>query len=337
MSSIAQLVQAIAGTASAQAHELELILDKVEKELSCLCESQVQVADSVSDAMLRAGGKRLRPLLVVASYRAAGGNAEGETRAIRLGACFEMIHMATLLHDDVIDDASTRRGQPTAFALFGPTAAVLSGDVLLAKAMRVLAEDGEIEIIRSASQAVVDLAEGEVLELQSRSIPDLDLKTYDEIIEKKTASLIECCCRVGAMAAKAEQPVVDALGGFGYHVGRAFQYVDDLLDYRGQEDDLGKVPGTDFAEGAATYPWIMLLQSTSPKQVRRLLHGFGGSEAKRVRLTRSNMERAGVFAIVEAKAREELAIAQKHLEALPESADRHTLHSVADFVVTRDL
>lgn len=337
MSSIAQLVQAIAGSASGRAMELEALLSRVDAELGTLCASEVELADCVAEAMLQAGGKRLRPLLVIASYRAAGGNPESEQRAIRLGACFEMIHMATLLHDDVIDDASTRRGQPTAFAMFGPTAAVLSGDVLLAKAMQVLAEDGEIEIIRAASQAVVDLAEGEVLELQSRSIHDLDLKTYELIIQKKTASLIECCCRVGAMAAGSEPEVVDALGRFGFHVGRAFQYVDDLLDYRGREAELGKVPGTDFAEGAATYPWILLLRARPHKQSRRLLRGFGSGQAARVDLARRSMENLRIFEQVESEAREELRLAQSQLARLPETADRVTLHSVAEFVVTRDL
>jgi octaprenyl-diphosphate synthase len=227
----------------------------VEAELDAQVRSHVSIVSGVGELTLNAGGKRLRPAFVSLAAKATGLEFD-EGRCIRLGASMEMIHMATLIHDDVIDNAATRRGKPTASSEFGNTASILSGDVLLAKAMSILAMDGDLEIIRTVANAVVEIAEGEVRELEVRGDFDLDEQLHLEVLRMKTASFIQCCCDVGGLVAGAPSSSRQALKRYGYHVGMAFQVVDDLLDYRGDGVKMGKQQATDFREGQATLPLI---------------------------------------------------------------------------------
>ena len=195
----------------------------------------------VGGLTLRAGGKRLRPAFVSLAA-AATGLPYDPSRARKLGAGLEMIHMATLIHDDVIDHAAMRRGKPTAAAEVGNTASILSGDVLLARAMSLLAEDGDLDLIRTVSAAVVDMAEGEVREVEVRGDFDLRSEDHFDILQRKTAALVEACCEGGAIIAGAPKPVTEALKAYGHHVGLAFQIADDLLDYRGDPAKTGQTP-----------------------------------------------------------------------------------------------
>src|SRR4051794_21397897 len=191
-------------------------IQEVEKELAKQVSSNVELVEYVGKHTLEAGGKRLRPAFVTLSARACGNAFEPE-RTRKIGACMEMIHMATLIHDDVIDHSATRRGRETASAAYGNTAAILSGDVLLAKAMVILALDGDLEIIRTVSQAVVEMAEGEVRELEIRGQFDLTEAEHLQVLRMKTASFIQCCCESGAMIAGASDEVRRALGVYGHH------------------------------------------------------------------------------------------------------------------------
>ncbi|HTQ11920.1 MAG TPA: polyprenyl synthetase family protein, partial [Fimbriimonadaceae bacterium] len=188
----------------------------VEQELARQLGSRIALVESVGRHTLDAGGKRLRPAFVALAARATGIDLRS-TRVCRIGACMEMIHMATLIHDDVIDHASTRRGRATASAAFGNTAAILSGDVLLSKAMVILALDGDLEIIRTVSQSVVEMAEGEVRELEIRGRIDLTEDEHLDILRMKTASFIQCCCESGALIAGARSDHRRALGEYGHH------------------------------------------------------------------------------------------------------------------------
>lgn len=296
--------------------------------------SQVRLVEQVGMHTLRAGGKRLRPALVGLAARATGKPFDLE-RARKLGACMEMIHMATLIHDDVIDHAATRRGRATASAVFGNTPAILSGDVLLAKAMQILAEDGDLTIIRLVSKIVVDLAEGEVRELESRGEFELTESDHREVLRMKTATFIQACCEVGAILA--ETPP-ESLGSYGFNIGMAFQIADDLLDYRGDHAKTGKPQATDFREGCATLPLIYLRDKLSDDE-RAFADGkFGnGVSDDEVRMIAGWMEQRGAFAEAERAAREHLDLAAKALDQLPESADRNLLRNVAEFVVARQL
>ncbi len=307
----------------------------VERELSCQVGSEVRLVDRVGRLTLEAGGKRLRPAFVMLAARAVGLPFSKE-RAYRLGACMEMIHMATLVHDDVIDHSPTRRGRPTAAAEYGNTAAILGGDVLLAKAMALLSKDGDLSIIGIVAEAVVDMAEGEVRELEVRG--DFDLKEADhmDVLNRKTASFIEACCVVGSKLAGASSEVTEALRLYGHHVGLAFQIVDDLLDYQGDESKVGKPLAGDFREGQATLPLIYLRDHLSEAESTIARRRFGnGANDDEVRMVADWMAKRGAFKRAEEAAGAHVAAAMQALEALPASASRDLMTGVANFVLSR--
>lgn len=308
----------------------------VEQELARQVKSQVALVQKVGAHTLEAGGKRLRPAFVTLAAGATG-RGHDPSRTRRLGACMEMIHMATLLHDDVIDHAATRRGRPTASSVFGNTPAILTGDVLLSRAMAVLAQDGDLAIIRNVSNAVVELAEGEVRELETRGEFGLTSEEHFDILRMKTAVFIQSCCEIGSLAAGAPEAEVDAVGRYGHHVGMAFQLVDDLLDYRGDHAATGKPRATDFREGCATLPLILLREYLSAAE-RSEIAGFFGNGVDEAGIARvcGLMAERGAFAAAEAAARRHVRLATDALATLPESDARHLLEAVAEFVVARE-
>jgi octaprenyl-diphosphate synthase len=235
----------------------------------------------------------------------------------------------------VIDGAATRRGKPTASAVFGNTAAILSGDVLLAKAMAILAQDGDISIIRMVSEAVVELAEGEVRELETRSKLDLNRDEHYEILRLKTASFIEACCRTGAKVAGASSEVEDGLGRFGHHIGIAFQLVDDLIDYQGAREVTGKPRATDFHEGCPTLPLIALLESLNAEQAAWVTSSFGDATEADVDQVVAWMDKYGAFESAGQAADAEIEAACMALRCLPESEERDVLQAVAHFIRAR--
>lgn len=314
--------------------ELATRMKGVEALLDQEVGSHIETVQEACAGTLGAGGKRLRPQLVICAALATG---QPEEKSLTdTAACMELIHMATLMHDDVIDEAPTRRGAPTAAAQHGSTAAILSGDALLAKAMRLLAYDGHLPIIRMTSEAVVELAEGEVLEIEWRGDINLHEPEHRRILRLKTASFIECCCRSGAMLAGADPKQVQALGKFGHHIGIAFQIADDLLDYRGRGSDTGKIRAGDFREGCATLPLIHLMPALSDAE-RALVGGkFGnGVTDADLDLLVEWMENRGAFAATEEAAKAEVSEGLKALETLPESPYRDLLAQVSQFVVLR--
>ncbi|MEZ0324740.1 MAG: polyprenyl synthetase family protein [Fimbriimonas sp.] len=308
----------------------------VEAELQNQMASRVGTVHGAGQLTLRAGGKRLRPAFVTLAARATGLPFDAN-RTRRLGACMEMIHMATLIHDDVIDNSPTRRGKPTAAAEFGNPAAILSGDVLLAKAMRLLSEDGDLEVIRTVSQSVIEVAEGEVRELEVRGNFDLHEEDHLEVLRLKTASFIQCCCEIGAIVAGASAEVRHALSTYGHHVGMAFQIVDDLLDYRGDRAKTGKPIATDFREAQATLPLIYLrsLLTDQESELARKRFGNGVTEEE-IRMMVQWMDVRGAFAKSEALAESHLQSAFRQLEDLPASSSRKLLSAVAEYVISRN-
>jgi len=308
----------------------------IEAELLKQVQSQVSLVADIGSHVRQAGGKRLRPAFVTLSARATGLPFDA-ARTRKLAACMEMIHMATLIHDDVIDNAATRRGRATANAVFGNTESILTGDVLLSKAMSILAQDGDLNIIRAVSSAVVELAEGEVRELECRNRFDLPEDEHIEILRMKTASFIQCCCEVGAMAAGASDEVRDALGAYGHHVGLAFQIADDLLDYRGDHAKTGKPVATDYKEGCATLPLIFLTEELSKEEREWASEGFGNGATEQDILDLCNlMDSRGAFVKAENRARKHLASACSALEPLPTTPDKDLLRTAAEFVILRN-
>lgn len=309
---------------------------QVEQELANLVRSRSSMVQRVSQHTLNAGGKRLRPAFVALAAQATGLDFDAG-RARRVGACMEMTHMATLIHDDVIDDASTRRGRPTAAREFGNTAAILGGDAMLAKAMLMLARDGDLDLIRSVSEAVLDVVEGEVRELEMRGVFDLDVETHLEILRLKTARLIECCCELGGIVAGASPEVVRSLREYGFHVGMAFQIVDDLLDYRGDGAKTGKPKATDFREGQATLPLMYLVPTLSEAEVAIVRRRFGNHPSDdEVRMLADWMDTRGAFAKAERDARSHVDRALESLSGLPDTKARELLTAVAEYVIRRE-
>lgn len=308
-------------------------VELVEAELRQQVGSPIGLVDSVGRATLEAGGKRLRPAFVALSARAVGQEFD-IARTRKIGACMEMIHMATLIHDDVIDHADQRRGKPTASSIYGNTASILSGDVLLARAMVILAQDGDLEMIRMVSEAVVEIAEGEVRELEMRGKFDLSEEDHRQILRMKTASFIQCCCEAGALIAGATLQERKALGEFGHHIGMAFQIVDDLLDYR--SDKTGKPKAGDFREGQATLPLIYLRQSLTDEEIERASRHFGNgvTDSELIDISRW-MEEKGSFKRAEQAAREEIEAADRAIDKLAAGPARDMLRQVGEFVLAR--
>lgn len=310
--------------------EVRLVEDVLESSVK----SPFELVERICTHVLRSGGKRLRPALTMLCARSVARDFD-EDRARRIGACLEMIHMATLMHDDVIDHAPLRRGRATASAVFGNTAAILCGDVLLSKAMSILADDGDLALIRSVSRAVVDLAEGEVWELEQRGRWDLSPETHFEILRAKTASFIQVCCESGARVAGASDDCREALGSYGYHLGMAFQLIDDLIDYRSEESVSGKARAGDFREGCATLPLILLLERMEATKKDQVIRWFGnGASEEQIGQVCVWMGEVGAFEAAETLAQEHVARA-KHAIDGDRSLDGALLSGIAEYVLRR--
>lgn len=333
---VAAFFDNLPGVGSGLLSDLTGAVSRVESVLEEELDSRVETVREVGRLTFRAGGKRLRPALLAISARAAEG-AIDQDRCARLGACLEMIHMATLIHDDVIDGATTRRGRPTAAAVHGNASAILSGDVLLAKAMAILARDGDLEIIRTVSQAVVEMAEGEVRELETRGDFELGEADHLQILRMKTAAFVESCCHVGAIVVGAPERSRRALAQFGHHVGLAFQIVDDLIDYTGDPAVTGKPRATDFREGCATLPLIFLREGLVGDEAHFARRKFGnGVTDDEVGMICGWMEARGAFARARQVARGHANDAIEALSDLPDGEARSMLAALADHMLRRD-
>lgn len=216
--------------------------------------SEVALIPQLAAHLVAAGGKRLRPLLTLAAARLCGYDG---TRHVRLAACVEFIHTATLLHDDVVDESRLRRGLASANAVFGNKASVLVGDFLFARAFELMVADGSLDVLRILSHASATIAEGEVLQLTTQNDLTTNAARYFQVIEGKTAALFAAACEVGAVVAGQDAKICAALRHYGRNLGMAFQLIDDALDYAADEDELGKAVGDDFREGKLTYPVLL--------------------------------------------------------------------------------
>lgn len=319
---------------------LDLVWDDltaVEQRLEHEITSEVKKVYALAGHVLSAGGKRLRPAMVALSARAVTPHPE-LCRVVSVGASVELVHMATLVHDDVVDNTATRRGKPTANAVFGNGVAILTGDFLLARSMRILALDGDLRIIRTVSDITIEMSEGEVMEIIATGDPKVTAERYFEILRKKTAVFVEGCCRCGAILGGANPDQEAALAEYGYRLGMAFQVADDLLDYTGDPEVTGKPVGSDLRDGRATLPFLLALQEARAADRDSLLAAFGnaaltdGAVADAVRV----LDRYGVFDRTRAAAREHVERADSALAGLPASEARDCFAALTDYVVQRD-
>lgn len=327
---------AVQDKVSAQAlAELGTLIDKTETLLKKEMSSDIHTVEGCGNQTLLGGGKRLRPALAIASAGVCG--EINSDSIIGVAAALEMIHMATLIHDDVIDGAITRRGLPTASAIHGNNAAVLSGDVLLAKAMRLLAEHSDLDIIRMVSQSVVELAEGEVFELECRGNIDLTVAEHLRVLDLKTATFIASCCKTGARLQGAPHAIEIALGNYGRNLGIAFQLVDDVLDYKGEQEKTGKPRATDFRDGQATWPLITLLPLLNESESDRVRSSFGTlCDDREIEWLVALMDEYETLKLTHAKAREHVDLAICAIAPLGDSEYGALLETVATFVVERE-
>ncbi|PCI39113.1 MAG: farnesyltranstransferase [Rhodospirillaceae bacterium] len=240
---------------------LDRLAKLVEKDLLAANEaivnrmhSPVSLIPQLAGHIIAAGGKRLRPMLTLATTRMCGYTGD---RHILLSACIEFIHTATLLHDDVVDESDLRRGEASANALWGNKPSVLVGDFLFTRSFSLMVEDGHLDVLRVLSQASATLAEGEVLQLVTANDTETNETAYLEVIKAKTAELFAAAAELGAVVADRPKAEQDALRAYGMNLGIAFQLIDDVLDFSAKEEALGKAVGDDFREGKITLPIIL--------------------------------------------------------------------------------
>jgi octaprenyl-diphosphate synthase len=295
--------------------------------------SEVALVCQVAEYIINSGGKRLRPALLILSAGAFGYQG---TAHHQLAAVVEFIHTATLLHDDVVDASELRRGQPTANALFGNAASVLVGDFLYSRAFQMMVEVDSMRVMQVLAEATNVIAEGEVLQLMNCHNADVDEQNYLQVIRYKTAKLFEAATRLGAILGRATPALEHALAHYGMHLGTAFQLIDDVLDYSGDNATMGKNVGADLAEGKPTLPLIYALKNGTRDDgmlVRRAIEQGGLDELEGVI---GAIRRTGALDYTRGQAQTEARMATAALEGVPHSKHREFLLELAGFAVTRD-
>ncbi|HYD30914.1 MAG TPA: polyprenyl synthetase family protein [Azospirillaceae bacterium] len=297
--------------------------------------SSVDLIPQLAGYIITAGGKRLRPVLTLASAKLCGYSGE---RHRGLAAAVEFIHTATLLHDDVVDESDLRRGMASANAVFGNKASVLVGDFLFSRAFLLMVDDGSLDVLRIMSQASAVLAEGEVLQLSTSNDTETSEQAYLEVITAKTAELFAAACQLGAVVADRPKTEEEALRKFGMNLGAAFQLVDDVLDYSAFQARLGKTVGDDFREGKITLPVVLAIQRGTEEERdfwRRCLEDMEQTDADLEHAQELLVHHNALRDTVE-RARYYGAIARDALGHFADSATKRAMLDVIDFVIDRE-
>ncbi len=310
-------------------------LRAVEEAIAAEIGSPVALIHEMGEFIAGAGGKRLRPILLLMAARLAGYRGG---RAVRMGCVVELLHTATLIHDDVVDQAPLRRGRPSANARWGDDASVLVGDHLYSKSFALMVQDGDARVLETLARATVSMTEAEVFQLERKRRGSTSEADYLRIITQKTASFMSACCQIGALLGNADPGRVEGLTRYGLDIGIAFQISDDSLDFVADQARLGKAVGADLKEGKRTLPLIATLDRAEPAERERIQsllksHALDPAEVEEIR--RLVVKYDGVdYALARAHAYAQTA--KQALSAFPESQDRETLVLIADFVVDRD-
>ncbi|MDR0441252.1 MAG: polyprenyl synthetase family protein [Candidatus Accumulibacter sp.] len=294
--------------------------------------SDVSLIKEVADYIVDGGGKRLRPALVLLCAGALGYRG---TRHHELAAVIEIIHTATLLHDDIVDDSDLRRGRKTTNAMFGNAASILVGDFLYSRAFQLLVEDDDMRVMCVLADATNVIAEGEAMQLMNCHNADIDEERYLRVIRYKTAKLFEAAARLGALVGGADPQTEKRLAEYAMHLGTAFQLIDDMLDYAGAEAEIGKHLGDDLAEGKPTLPLIHVMQHGTAAQARRVRQAIecGGREDFPEVL--AAVLATGALEHTRKRAEAEAACAQAAIGTLTASAYKDSLLELASFAVAR--
>jgi len=307
-------------------------MQAVDRVLRESLSSDVALIRQVAEYIVRGGGKRLRPALLLLTAQACGYRGKHH---YTLAAVVEMIHTATLLHDDVVDESSLRRGHATANAMFGNAASVLVGDFLYSRAFQLMVTVDSMPVLRILSNATNVIAEGEVLQLMNAGNPDVDEQSYLDVIRRKTAKLFEAAAQLGAVLAGADAATEQSLARYGMHLGTAFQLIDDVLDYSGELSAIGKNLGDDLAEGKPTLPLIRALSVGSPEDVALIRNALSGDGRRDFEAVLGVLTRTDALAYARGCAEADSNEATACLRALPDSPAKRTLLELSAFAVTR--
>src|SRR5210317_602710 len=311
-------------------------LDDIEKALTDNLNPHLDLVSEVAGHILFSGGKRLRPLLMVLSARMCGYNGNYDKT---FSTSLEYLHTATLLHDDLVDEATLRRGKPVAHSKWGNSIAVLVGDYLLARALSISAGTGRLRIVQILAGLTENMSQGEVHQLMRKGDINLTEAEYKEVIRRKTAMLFEAACRVSAVIADATEEQEKALAEYGHNLGIAFQMADDLFDYTLQTSEFGKEVGADLREGKLTLPVIYALQqaqSGDRELMIKIIQDQGFSEADFKTLT-DLLEKYGGLTYTQNMAATYLDTAKKALTVFDSSPTKETMMDIAEYVLARDV
>jgi octaprenyl-diphosphate synthase len=295
-------------------------------------ESDVALVSQVSRYIVSSGGKRLRPLIVLLAARALGYTGK---QHIRAAAIIEFIHTATLLHDDVVDSSSRRRGKDSANTVFGNQASVLVGDFLYSRAFQMMVDISDMRVMQILADATNTIAAGEVLQLMNVHDPDTTEDAYRQVIYRKTARLFEAGAQIAAVLARRSKADEAAMIEYGLNLGMAFQLVDDALDFDASPEEFGKNLGDDLAEGKATLPLIYAMQhgdSTERELIREAVLQGGLDDLETIR---SIIESTGALQYTAARAQEAAEVAVGALSEIPDSDHKQALIAIAEFSVRR--
>ena len=310
-------------------------LQKVENLIQEKLRSEVNLIQKMSNHHLRSGGKRLRALLTLESAKLTG--YKEDKRDINLAACVELIHSATLLHDDVIDESELRRGVKTTNSVWGNQSSILVGDYLLSRCFEMMVEDGDLEVLKLLSSTSSKIAQGEVLQLQHKGEADLLEETYIDIINLKTASLFSAAAKTGACLSGSNEKEKKALESYGRNLGLAFQIADDALDFYAKEKLFGKEIGKDFFEGKVTLPMIIIFQKGN-KEEKNFLNEIMRKEKRTEQDFSNTLSLINKYKAVEAtfkKAEYFVNVSYDALAIFPDNEDKKILQNLTSFSLNR--
>ena len=310
-------------------------LQKVENLIQEKLRSEVNLIQKMSNHHLRSGGKRLRALLTLESAKLTG--YKEDKRDINLAACVELIHSATLLHDDVIDESELRRGVKTTNSVWGNQSSILVGDYLLSRCFEMMVEDGDLEVLKLLSSTSSKIAQGEVLQLQHKGEADLLEETYIDIINLKTASLFSAATKTGACLSGSNEKEKKALESYGRNLGLAFQIADDALDFYAKEKLFGKEIGKDFFEGKVTLPMIIIFQKGNEEE-KKFLNEIMKKEKRSEKDFNNTLYLINKYKAVEAtfkKAEYFVNVSYDSLAIFPDNEDKKILQNLTSFSLNR--
>lgn len=311
-------------------------MSSVEAEYERLASSNIQVISYLGDYLRASGGKRVRPALLLLSNYAVGGNGASEN-VIRLATVMEMLHTATLVHDDIIDNADMRRSRESVNARFGNQSAVLMGDWLYMSAFEISLKERRLEILDILTRLTRKMTEGELIQLTMLGRTDISEAEYFDILQRKTAYLFSACCEIGALLGNASAERQKGLRDYGMNLGIAFQLADDSLDFTAEEEVLGKAAGADLLEGKLTFPLISLLRKEPnvKAQLEKIMHD-GDYETVSREMILELTEKHGTLEETRQRAYEFAEKARKNLEFLPETEYREALAEIPTYMIERN-